>query len=119
MQIPTFPLVVRKKLEVGVMTGGWLAWRQLVPVGLAAVGVLITAARTQVLEKSEREEKLIQTNLSKNISIFQHISTYTSYNLNLFQSVARLILLPEIKTQTSSVNQHLNQQLHVYDQLEV
>lgn len=51
MQIHTFPLVVRKKLQVGVVARGWSAWRQVVPVSLTGVGVLITAAWTQLLEK--------------------------------------------------------------------
>lgn len=42
--LPTFPLAVGKELEVGVVARVWLAWRQVVPVGLAGVGVLITAA---------------------------------------------------------------------------
>lgn len=50
-QIPTFPLVARKKLQMGVVARGWLAWQQAVPVGLAGVGVLITAAWTRLLEK--------------------------------------------------------------------
>ena len=48
-EIHTFPLVVRKELEVGVEARVWLAWRQVVSVGLAGVGVLITAAGARVL----------------------------------------------------------------------
>lgn len=41
---PTFPLVVRKELEVGIVARVWLAWRQTAPVPLTGVGILITFA---------------------------------------------------------------------------
>lgn len=53
--IHTFPLAVRKELEVRVVARDWLAWRKVIPVGLAGVGILIAAARAQVLE-GEKEE---------------------------------------------------------------
>lgn len=47
----TFPLVVRKELQMGVVATVWLAWWQMVPVLLTSVGILVTVARTWILER--------------------------------------------------------------------
>ena len=60
-RVPTFPLVVRKELEVGVVARVWLARRQKVPVVPAGVGVLITADGTRVLEE-QRHREIKETN---------------------------------------------------------
>lgn len=57
----TFPLVVGEKLEVGAVAGVWLAWWQMVPVGLAGVGVVIAAEWIRVLKPERDEEQINQS----------------------------------------------------------
>lgn len=42
---------------MGVLARDRLAWRQKVPVVLAGVGVLITAARARILEEHRETER--------------------------------------------------------------
>lgn len=53
----TFPLVVRKELQMGVVARVWLARWQKVPVLLTSVGILVTVAWTWILEQRERERE--------------------------------------------------------------
>lgn len=53
--MPTFPLVVGKELQVRVLASVCLG--QMVPVGLAGVGVLITVTRVCVLEGEKENQR--------------------------------------------------------------
>lgn len=104
----TFPLVVRKELEVGVVARAWLARRQTVPVVLAGVGVLITVARTRVLEErrarwceqvsggSEGGERSRWAD-DESDQMTGLTATYTAYGdcLTLLHDVTRMIVLSE------------------------